>query len=402
MISSSVDKITEASSHPIITNPINEKDLKTQTIAQKIICHNCEKELSKKTTCGGCRKVYYCNVKCQAAAWPSHRPECLKSKAVDSVKNNPTLPSTETKESVTPWRAVLKDLTHATAPLKKWKPVVYEIDTKNKEGLVFFSDCFAIVTALMRTQAEKLIKKKLLENPKLQGQTFLIPCSTFLKGIRGELEDIQTMMPQTSVKWPDHFFSKINKLAELYFNTLGVSTIPFSTESEKEYRATLLSLKIDLDHSVFVNSEWLGFDISKQDISITDDHLKAFDTSHSQTKVDLKNLTCASYTLLICGEKQAKKYIFQEQSHILEVLLDLLDEGHYEPVEFPQGGDLVVYFNDTNTDPTHIGQCTSSGLVISKLGTKNPYRFEHKLHDVSVTYGKKVVFFRKNQGGSLS
>lgn len=40
-------------------------------------CQDLETQQKKLLTCSRCKKVFYCNVACQKAHWPTHKPECI-------------------------------------------------------------------------------------------------------------------------------------------------------------------------------------------------------------------------------------------------------------------------------------------------------------------------------------
>jgi hypothetical protein len=47
-----------------------------------VLCSQCHQLLrGKKRKCGGCFGAYYCSPDCQKAAWPTHKPLCIKSNA---------------------------------------------------------------------------------------------------------------------------------------------------------------------------------------------------------------------------------------------------------------------------------------------------------------------------------
>lgn len=47
---------------------------------QRVLCSACDQVLEKKNICTGCRKVWYCNQKCQQHHWPLHKKLCKLSK----------------------------------------------------------------------------------------------------------------------------------------------------------------------------------------------------------------------------------------------------------------------------------------------------------------------------------
>lgn len=55
----------------------------TQSSVQQIpplrtrICDHCHRPGSLMKKCGACAKVIYCDIPCQRAAWPKHKPVCL-------------------------------------------------------------------------------------------------------------------------------------------------------------------------------------------------------------------------------------------------------------------------------------------------------------------------------------
>lgn len=376
---------------------IHEQDVKTQSIANKILCGHCSKEVHNNKICGGCHKVYYCDAACQKAAWPFHKPDCLKSKALNSVKNAAqALPQASKKEVPNPWQALVKDLISDKVKIGHWEADIYCPSTNNSLfGLVAFSDFVSILSYSLRCQAEKLISKNIGANPEFRKSPLVIPGLTFIKNIKINIEEIKKGFDQANINIPSSFLSKLEQFSKYYFECHPFIT--FSAKSDEVLQQSLHAFKTKMDCFVFDKSEMLGFDAVKHPISITEEDLKIFDTSLAHSSININDFSCASYTLLKCGEKHAKKYIFEQDSHILDVLLDLLHEGHYAPVKIPQNGDLVVYLNNLYSPPTHIGQCNSNGKVLSKLGIMNPYVFEHQLYDISMMYGKHILFFRKTQ-----
>ena len=379
---------------------IHAQDVKAQSIANTILCGHCSKEVLNNKACGGCRQVYYCDVTCQKVAWPSHKPDCLKSKALNSVKNAAqTLPQTSKEEVPNPWQALVKDLKSDKVKIRHWEADIYSPSTNDREhGLVSFSDFVSILSYSLQCQAEKLILKYIGANPEIRKSPLVIPGITFVKTIKVNIEELKKGFDQANINLPTTFIAKLEQFARYYFECNPF--ISFSAKSDEDLQKSLHAFKAKMDCFVFDKSEMLGFDAVKHPISITDEDLKSFDTTLAQFSININNLNCASYTLLKCGEKHAKKYIFEHDSKIMDKLLDLLHEGHYAPVKIPQNGDLVVYLNNLNSPPTHIGQCNANGKVLSKLGIMNPYVFEHQLYDISMMYGKRIIFFRKNPNAS--
>lgn len=109
-----------------------------------------------------------------------------------------------------------------------------------------------------------------------------------------------------------------------------------------------------------------------------------------------KLMNCLAFALLQAKEREAAPVIFdlRTQLQIMERLTDYLVSLNYRPVDAPNEGDLVVYFDDHGR-AKHVGYFTN-GLVLSKLGTGEPHSHLHELFTVFPSYGANVVFFRKS------
>ena len=55
---------------------------KDPVIDNKFICANCN-GTQASNRCGGCKSVYYCNIKCQKAHWKQHKVLCKKQKKIN-------------------------------------------------------------------------------------------------------------------------------------------------------------------------------------------------------------------------------------------------------------------------------------------------------------------------------
>jgi len=69
---------------------------------------------------------------------------------------------------------------------------------------------------------------------------------------------------------------------------------------------------------------------------------------------------------------------------------------HWEMVEEPLSGDLVIYYQDIEKSPKHFGVVRGPGLIESKFGYAHVYR--HPLFAVPTFYGDIVRYYRKPKG----
>jgi len=141
---------------------------------------------------------------------------------------------------------------------------------------------------------------------------------------------------------------------------------------------------------------------SETPISFSADDLAFFGVAESP--VDPTRISCLAFALLQAKDRGAATVIFDRTradifdrtraDAVLHNLDTYLKDLSYRPVDAPDTGDLVVYFNDGR--PVHVGYFGEDGRVHSKLGVANPYSHRHRLFDVPAVYGNHVVFYRKS------
>ncbi len=119
----------------------------------------------------------------------------------------------------------------------------------------------------------------------------------------------------------------------------------------------------------------------------------AFGITDSEITQDPELISCFAYALLEAGETRAKDLIFTNKGSFTN-LLNVLHTWGYVSVANPTKGDLVAYL-DAKDVLQHMGVYLADQKVHSKLGNLTTHPFTHRVLDVSLTYGNKVVFLHK-------
>lgn len=114
---------------------------------------------------------------------------------------------------------------------------------------------------------------------------------------------------------------------------------------------------------------------------------------NGKPKCICEHLSCFHYTLLSVREEQAKTDIMAD-AKVEEDFVKKLKTWGYKASEGPCDGDLILYFNQNDPVPKHMGRVAGSGIV-SKLGWYNPKVGLHDILNVPEEYGNKFVFMRK-------
>lgn len=139
---------------------------------------------------------------------------------------------------------------------------------------------------------------------------------------------------------------------------------------------------------------------SSDPVSFSTEDLAFFGLDESP--VDPTTISCLSFALLQAKERGAAEAIFNrtKADDALRNLDTYLRDLNYRPVDAPDAGDLVVYYNKGK--PMHVGYFADDGRVHSKLGLANPYSHRHRLFDVYPEFGNDVVFYRKSSAALFS
>jgi hypothetical protein len=135
-----------------------------------------------------------------------------------------------------------------------------------------------------------------------------------------------------------------------------------------------------------------GMRCSGEEIQFTEEDLQAFGVKKEDVTNRPTQLQCIAYAFLQTRELRAKSMIFHGEE-LLAALPGLLKKWGYQPIVQPSEGDLVVYLKERK--PIHMGYMLPSGEVRSKLGTMNPFAYNHPIGTLPDLFGDEVVFFRK-------
>ena len=136
-----------------------------------------------------------------------------------------------------------------------------------------------------------------------------------------------------------------------------------------------------------------GSKIDENPASFSAEQKIAFGITDSEITQDPQLLSCFAYALLETGETRAKDLIFTKKGSFTK-LLDVLHKWGYVSVSNPTKGDLVVYLN-VKDELKHMGVFVEDQKVHSKLGNFTATPFTHRILDVSLSYGNKVLFLHK-------
>ena len=109
----------------------------------------------------------------------------------------------------------------------------------------------------------------------------------------------------------------------------------------------------------------------------------------------MNKMSCFQWALAVLDPETAKAFSSGKYREDAELELCLTDSG-WHPVQNPDTGDLVVYYNHITKRVVHAGVFEESGRVRSKLGINNPVIYDHGLLDVLGLYGTSVYFMRKS------
>ena len=117
--------------------------------------------------------------------------------------------------------------------------------------------------------------------------------------------------------------------------------------------------------------------------------------------MEVKKMNCAAFAFKYCKDPDISPYLIKDAmlpSMFTQNYGAFLAKLNYVNVEFPNTGDLVVYFKKEKgvDEVTHLGVYLENGKVISKQGGINlPYIYEHDLYISTDGAGTLIQFFRK-------